>query len=429
MLIWWRLKTFTTDSRRRTTWAESRSPHVRPVSRLHPREFLIMQKRHQLIRPSVLLFVLTLLAAAAQAQWAPMNPVTAVQQQPDGVLFTMQTGTLKLQVCTDSIIRVRYSATSTFSDRPDYVITKTSWPETKWTMQSTDDAVTLTTSRLAVTVTRKDGGITYRDLAGKQLLQEATRKLTPVKVNGEDTYRAESFINIYGSHEGPLRAGPAPGGRVELSRRVGRHLPGQHQHRRPAAGFEQGIRHLLEQHVAQPVQQPLRELPVHQLRSCRRHRLLLFLRARIRQDRRRLPRTDRAGSHVRQMGLRILAMQEPLQVAGRNSGSRARSIASCIFPVDNIVQDWFWWNRKGEHVFNKNYPDPKGMVDQLHSENFHLMISVWPFFEPGSAVYDDMEKQGMVRRQIQIRQAALSTPMAWPCTTRPIPRPANITGS
>ena len=123
-----------------------------------------MQKRHQITRPSVLLCVLTLLSGAAHAQWAPMNPVTAVQQQSDGVLFTMQTGTLKLQVCTDSIIRVRYSATSTFSDRPDYVITKTSWPETKWTMQSTDDAVSLTTSRVAVTVTRKDGDITYRDL-------------------------------------------------------------------------------------------------------------------------------------------------------------------------------------------------------------------------------------------------------------------------
>ena len=160
-----------------------------------------MQRRHRFIRSSVLLCVLTLLAATAHAQWAPMNPVTAVQQQPDGVLFTMQTGTLRLQVCTDSIIRVRYSATATFSDRPLYVVTKTSWPENKWTMQSTDDAVTLTTSRLAVTVTRKDGGITYRDLEGKQLLQEATRKLTPVKVNGEDTYRAESFINIYGSRE------------------------------------------------------------------------------------------------------------------------------------------------------------------------------------------------------------------------------------
>ncbi len=63
-------------------------------------------------------------------------------------------------------------------------------------------------------------------------------------------------------------------------------------------------------------------------------------------------------------------------------------------PIDNIVQDWFWWNRKGEHVFNQNYPDPKGMIDQLHRENFHLMISVWPFFEPGSTAYETMDKNG-----------------------------------
>jgi alpha-D-xyloside xylohydrolase len=34
------------------------------------------------------------------------------------------------------------------------------------------------------------------------------------------------------------------------------------------------------------------------------------------------------------------------------------------------------------------------MVDELHRENFHLMISIWPFFEPGSANYDYMNKQG-----------------------------------
>jgi len=27
-------------------------------------------------------------------------------------------------------------------------------------------------------------------------------------------------------------------------------------------------------------------------------------------------------------------------------------------PLDNIVQDWFWWNIMGEPVWNKNYPDP-----------------------------------------------------------------------
>src|SRR5580692_5980597 len=72
----------------------------------------------------------------------------------------------------------------------------------------------------------------------------------------------------------------------------------------------------------------------------------------------------------------------------------ARKYRELHIPVDNIVQDWFWWNRKGEFVFNKNYPDPKAMVDQLHSENSHLMISIWPFFEPGSANYDYMQSKG-----------------------------------
>jgi alpha-glucosidase (family GH31 glycosyl hydrolase) len=63
-------------------------------------------------------------------------------------------------------------------------------------------------------------------------------------------------------------------------------------------------------------------------------------------------------------------------------------------PVDNIVQDWFWWDTMGSFRFNKNYPDAKAMVDDLHRNNFHLMISTWPFFFPGTPVYDDMDKRG-----------------------------------
>src|ERR1700680_4000882 len=75
------------------------------------REFLIMRRRHHYILVHFALpCVLVLwLASTAYAQWAPMNPVTAFQKQPDGVLFTMKAGTLKLQVCADSIIHVRYS--------------------------------------------------------------------------------------------------------------------------------------------------------------------------------------------------------------------------------------------------------------------------------------------------------------------------------
>jgi len=141
-------------------------------------------------------------AISAQAQWTPMNPVRKVQPESDGATFSMATGTLRIQVCSDSVIHVLYSPTATFPKRTDFVVLKQSWPGAKFTFASSDDAVTLSTSLLKITVTRKDGAINYAELNGEGLLAEAARSLRAEKVNGEDTYRAESFFSIYGSHEG-----------------------------------------------------------------------------------------------------------------------------------------------------------------------------------------------------------------------------------
>jgi len=46
----------------------------------------------------------------ATAQWNPLNPVVGAQKEPDGVRFTLQKGVMHLQVCSDSIIRVRYNS-------------------------------------------------------------------------------------------------------------------------------------------------------------------------------------------------------------------------------------------------------------------------------------------------------------------------------
>ena len=48
----------------------------------------------------------------------------------------------------------------------------------------------------------------------------------------------------------------------------------------------------------------------------------------------------------------------------------------------------------GEMKWNPHYPDPQGMIDKLHEEHFHLMVSVWPFFRPGTSVYDQFDKNG-----------------------------------
>ena len=161
----------------------------------------LFMKERKSLRFLALGFCLCLLSACALAQWTPMNPVKSVQQTSDGAVVTMGSGTLKLQVCSDSVVHVLYSPTASFPKRTDLVVTKENWPGTKFTMQSSDDAITLTTSLLKLTVTRKDGAIAYAEANGTALVQEASRRMTPVKVNGEDTFRAESFVNIYGSHE------------------------------------------------------------------------------------------------------------------------------------------------------------------------------------------------------------------------------------
>jgi alpha-D-xyloside xylohydrolase len=350
-----------------------------------------MRKRNALV---FTLFVLFLnLLPLLRAQWTPANPVTAVQQQPDGVVFTMQQGTLKLQVCSDSIVHVLYSATSSFSQRPDYIITNANWRQVQWTMQATDNDVTITTSQLKVIVTRKDGAITYRDSQGKQLVQEATRKLTPVRVNEEDTYRAESFINIYGSREGLYG--------------LGQHQAGVWNYRGESVDISQD-----NTNIAVPFLLSSNGYGIYWSNDSRsrfnnRFANYMYISSEVADviDYYFLygPELDKVIA-----GYRELTGQVPMfgkwaygfwQCKNRYKSQDeilgvAKKYRDLHIPVDNIVQDWFWWNRKGEFVFNKNYPDPKAMVDQLHRLNFHLMISIWPFFEPGSANYDYMDKQG-----------------------------------
>ena len=339
------------------------------------------------------ILICLLCGPATQAQWTAMNPVKQVQQQADGVLFSMGTGTLKVQVCSDSVIRVLYSPTAAFPKLPDYVITKESWPAAQWTMQSTDDEVTLTTSLLKVRVTRKDGAIAYADLHGDSLLQESSRKLTPEKVNGEVTYRAESFVSIYGSHEALYG--------------LGQHQAGVWNYRGESVDISQE-----NSNISVPLMLSSKGYGIFWNNTSRsrfnnRFANYLYISSEVADviDYYFLygPEFDKIIASYRD-----LTGQAPMfgkwaygfwQCKNRYKSQDeilgvARKYRDLHIPVDNIVQDWFWWNRKGEFVFNKNYPDPKAMVDQLHAENIHLMISIWPFFEPGSTNYDYMQNKG-----------------------------------
>ena len=339
------------------------------------------------------LFVL-LCAPALFAQWLPVNPVKALETQPDGVMLVLENGYLRFQVCSDSIVHIVYSLERKVSERTDFLVVKKSWPHAEFTLLTDDPkTITLSTSRLRISVTRADSSITFYDAAGQKLTAENTRTLTPTEVNGEKTYRSERFTAMWDSKEGFYG--------------LGQHQAGVLNYRGESVDISQD-----NTNISNPLLLSSNGYGIfwnNGSRSRFNNRFIhaLYISSEVADaiDYYFLygPDFDKIVAAYRD-----LTGQAPLfgkwaygywQCKNRYDSQQvlqsiAQKYRDLHIPLDNLVQDWFWWNIMGEPVFNKNYPDPKGMVETLHKDHVHLMISVWPFFRPGSPVYDDMDKRG-----------------------------------
>jgi len=74
-------------------------------------------------------------------------------------------------------------------------------------------------------------------------------------------------------------------------------------------------------------------------------------------------------------------------------------------PLDNIVQDWRYWaeDQWGSHVLEASrYPNPRAMVEQVHAQGAHIMISVWPKFYPGTDNFRELAAvNGLYLRNVE----------------------------
>ncbi|AEU37893.1 glycoside hydrolase family 31 protein [Granulicella mallensis] len=82
--------------------------------------------------------------------------------------------------------------------------------------------------------------------------------------------------------------------------------------------------------------------------------------------------------------------QTQAELMGVAKGYRDRKL-----PIDDLVIDWFTYTKMGQMDMDPEaWPDPAAMLKQLHAMNYHVMISVWPRFVPGSRYYDELQKNG-----------------------------------
>ena len=98
---------------------------------------------------------------------------------------------------------------------------------------------------------------------------------------------------------------------------------------------------------------------------------------------------DRMG--LWQCKLRYRTQEEVLSVA--------RQYQKEGIKIDQIVIDFFHWTVQGDWKFDKTYwPDPKAMVDELHSMGIKVVVSVWPSVDRKSENFAPMMEQGLLIR-------------------------------
>jgi len=137
--------------------------------------------------PAVLFLLL------APTSFAAPLAVTSFHKNPDGVTFTTPSGAIKIQVCTDRIVRVVYSPTDKIPMTKSFVITR-EWRPMPFKVEANTGAVTIMTRDLRVQVSRGSGAVTFLDRVGNVLLAEnpGARRFAP---HGEFFTAEDSFAS------------------------------------------------------------------------------------------------------------------------------------------------------------------------------------------------------------------------------------------
>jgi alpha-D-xyloside xylohydrolase len=116
------------------------------------------------------------------------------RKQPDGIVLSTAEGSVRLQVVSETIVRVEFAKSAIlFTNRAKAALPQTA--AVKWSLTETSGALTLATARLKARLERQTGRISFTDAAGQSILAEAAggHVLESAEVQGEQTYHARQL--------------------------------------------------------------------------------------------------------------------------------------------------------------------------------------------------------------------------------------------
>ena len=334
-----------------------------------------------------------LVTTAAFAQTAPLQPAVT---GPQGLTFSMDSGSTRIRVWSGNIIRVTHGARTPAPEKPSLtVIAKPGWVPRK--VEHLNNEIVITTTQLQVRLDTGTGAVRFLDSHGVVILAETPHGTSLPSASGTGTAAVQQSF--------------------ALDPTEGIYGLGQHQ---------DGVMNYVGTSVH--LQQRNMEVAVPVLLSSKGY-AVLWDNAAItdadvgKADKGRVTWSSEAGTSVDYYFLYGPKPEEAIAAYRTLTGSapmfgkwawgfwqckqRYRTQQQLIdtvaryrqmqVPIDGIIQDWLYWYPApwGSHQFDPiRYPDPAGMMKQLHDEHVHLLTSVWAKFDAGSENFRELSAAG-----------------------------------
>jgi len=328
-------------------------------------------------------------------------PVQSFDKDAAGVTFKMSPGLLRIEPVGDRTFHVVYAQGDALPNNPLFAVEKQPVPGA-FNVTEAADTVTVKAAQCSVVVDKKTGALSFLDAAGKPFLNETAdggKSLTPATVGGVDTNAVDQKF-VLDLQEALFGLGQHPGGVMNW---VGHSVHLQQKNMDiaiPVLISSKGYGVFWNNPAVTDVKVSKADdpAPVVEWNSEAGTGIdyYVFYGPEIDQviaDYRELtgaaPMFGRWGFGFWQCKQRYHSQQQLLDTVARYRQMQV--------PIDGIIQDWLWWypNPWGSHQFDETrYPDPAGMMKQLHDENVHLLISVWAKFDVGSDNANELNAAG-----------------------------------
>jgi alpha-D-xyloside xylohydrolase len=348
------------------------------------------------IKQVLCVLALTVLSVVAQAK------VVSFTKDNDGITIKLDKGLMKVKVCSDNIIEVKYTLLQDFLMKKSLVITNDWKKGTKFTLSENKEEIVIITGNLKVWINKSTNAIRFTDLKGSTILSEDGengKNMTPAVIAGLQVNNCTTQF-LSPANEALFGLGCHPEDSLSINYKgrnqdlVIKYMTGAI----PMILSTRGYGLLWDNYSPSYFYGSEAGNTKFKYMSESGEMVDYYfiygpsfdsIIASYREATGEAPMFPKWAFGLFQSQDRYKSQAEVLSV---KDNYRKNNI-----PVDCIVQDWFYWEPDviGSHKFwPERYPDPKAMVAELHKANIHAMISIWPVMAKGTANYNAMAKAG-----------------------------------